>query len=397
MALHRTSRKNSSQLSYTNHALPFELLGAVFSYISEDPLDLRYAIFVCRFWHNAIVRHANLWTNIILRHTFLTRFRGARLPHGDAFVRSCVSRSWPLPLHISIHGPDCYSLYAKPKRSPLSYECFSLFKHIVSKFTESGTLFQRCRSLIWICCYGLEEVDLVAQAFASASAPALEYLTIKDVYPEGRLVHFPRLPRLKEVTLMEYSYGFRQPIFHDDDFAKAEKLTFIADVWSDHGVDFIRRFRNIRALILKDPNTFHLCMLTLGGHINPVELPLLETLSLYGMVAHQVLCLIRAPGLRKMEIEADMARGHHSLTATNLVHLVRTLECLYLSLKEGEHATSWVEELERLVAEAPVLASICISPWMMQYLTGKEWRTRLHCITDCDRNLRSPPMHTITK
>ncbi len=204
------------------------------------------------------------------------------------------------------------------------------------------------------------------------------------------LLHFPRLYRLKEVTLMDYSYGFRQPIFHDDDCAKAEKLTFIAEVWMDHGVNFIRRFRNIRALILKDPNTLH-WGITVGGRINPVELALLETLSLSGMVAHEVLCSIRAPGLRRMEIKADVAKGHHSLTATNLVHLVRTLECLYLSLKEGEHATSWVEELERLVAEAPVLVSVCVSPWMMQYLTRKEWCSGLHYITTSNRNLCSFP------
>src|SRR5258706_5313622 len=388
---HEESLEHSSRRSNTNHALPFELLGAVFLHISEDPLDLRYAIFVCRSWYNAIVHHANLWTNIILRHTFLTRFRGARLPHGDAFVRSCLSRSWPLPLHISLHGPDCYSLYTSATMSSLSNECFSVFAHIVGKSTESGTLFQRCRSLTWFCCSGFDEANIVAQAFTSASAPALEYLTIMDMYPEEvHLFRFPRLPRLKEVTLIECSYGFIQYFFHDDDLANVEKLTFIADVWADHGINFIRRFRNIRALMLKGPNTLHWYMDPLSGPVNPVELPLLETLSIFGVIAHQVLYLVRAPGLRKMEIKAVMGGGH-SLTATNLVHLVRTLECLYLSLKEGEHAASWVEELERLVAEAPVLVSVCVSPWMTQYRTGKEWRTGLHYITDSNRNLRSSP------
>ena len=215
----------------------------------------------------------------------------------------------------------------------------------------------------------------MAQAFASASAPALEYLTIKDLYPEDerRVVRFPRLPRLKEVTLMGYSYGFRQPTFHDDDLANAEKLTFIADVSVDHCLNFIRRFRNIRVLVLKDPYTLHWFMGTLSGPINPVELPLLQTLELSGMIPHQVLNMIRAPGLRKMAINADMARGHHSFTATNLVHLVRTLECLYLALNEEECATDWVGELGRLVAEAPVLVNVCVSPWMVQHMKGEEW------------------------
>lgn len=219
----------------------------------------------------------------------------------------------------------------------------------------------------------------MAQAFTSASAPALEYLTIKDLYPEDerRVVRFPRLPRLKGVTLIEYSYGFRQPIFHDDDIAKAEKLTFIAEVWVDHGLNFIRRFRNIRTLMLKDPNTLHWFMGTPSGPIKPVELPLLETLALSGMIPHQVLNLIRAPGLRKMEIKADVARGHHSLTAIKLMHLVRTVECLYVSLNEGEYATGWVGELGRLLAEAPVLVSVCVSPWMVQHMKEEEWFTGL--------------------
>jgi len=102
----------SSRPANLSHTLPFELLGVVFLHISEDPLDLRYAILVCRSWHNAIVHHANLWTNIILGYTFLTRFRGAHLPHGQAFVRLCLSRSSPLPLHISVHDPDCVSLHS---------------------------------------------------------------------------------------------------------------------------------------------------------------------------------------------------------------------------------------------------------------------------------------------
>ena len=97
----------SSRASNLNDLLPFELLGAIFLHISEDPLDLRYALLVCRSWHNAIVRHANLWANIILGYTFLTRFRGARLPHGETFVRLCLSRSSPLPLCISVHNHVC--------------------------------------------------------------------------------------------------------------------------------------------------------------------------------------------------------------------------------------------------------------------------------------------------
>jgi len=111
---HEGSLEGSSRPSNNNHVLPFELLGEVFSYISDDPLDLRYAIFVCRSWHNAIVHCAKLWTNIIIKNPDSSQ--GDRLPHAVAFIRSCLSRSSGLPLHISTSGNH----FSTPKRGPFS-------------------------------------------------------------------------------------------------------------------------------------------------------------------------------------------------------------------------------------------------------------------------------------
>jgi len=112
--------------------------------------------------------------------------------------------------------------------------------------------------------------------------------------------------------------------------------------------------------------------------LEPAELPLLETLTLSGRVAHQVLRMIRTLGLRQMEIEANKVEGRHSLVAISLVHMVRSLERLHVSLSEGMHDTCWVEELEQLAAEAPSLVSVCVDPWMAQCLKEKEWCTSLH-------------------
>ena len=255
---HEEPLEISSRLSNINHALPFELLGEIFSCISEDPLDLRYAIFVCRLWHNAIVHHANLLTSIILGHTFLARFRGAHLPHGNAFVRVCLTRSSPLPLHISIHDSDCGSLYGNRPLNldgNLSDEYFSLVKHVLEGQPEN--LFQRCRSLSWYLYKRAVEAKLVTRAFTSASLPALEYLTIKNliVFNDDLITRFPRLPQLKEVTLIDHSETCIPPLFHDDDFAKTERLSFaVTSRWIDYDVICVRRFRSIRTLILKETN-----------------------------------------------------------------------------------------------------------------------------------------------
>jgi len=372
----------SSRPSSRNHALPFELLGEIFSHISEDSLDLRFVIFVCRSWHNAVVHHANLWTNITIGHTFLFRFRGTRLRHGDAFVRLCLSRSTPCPLRLSVHDGDCPPLYGTVA-GVLSDECSSLVKHILeSNSGEPENLFQRCRSLSWDFANELSHVDFAARIFSSASFPALEYLTITKMFvPDGYpSIGSPRLPRLKEVTLINHSETSTSPFFHDDDFANVERLTFcVTSWWMDFDINTIRRFRSIRILMLKGEALIDEYKETLRYPAEPVELSLLETLTLSGEVPHQLLNLIRTPRLRKMEIEADSTKGLNPLVTSNLVHLVRSLEHFRVSLIQETHATSWVEELERVIAEAPSLVSVCVSPWMARCLIGKEWcTTKLH-------------------
>jgi len=386
---HEERLEVSSRPLSLNYAIPFELLGEIFSHISEDSLDLRYPIFVCRSWHNAVVHHADLWTNIILGDTFQTRFRGARLPHGDAFVRLCISRSSPLPLHIRVQGPAYNSRY-NYAGGVLYDECFSLVKHILdSNSGDPGNLFQRCRSLSWafdnIYVDGISDVDLAAWTFISASFPALEYMTIENliVWDRHPKIGSPRLPRLKEVTLIDHSEDSTPMFFHDDDFANAEKLTFIVTVtskWMNYDVTCIRRFRNVQILVLKGGDIYDNDDVE-GLDDQPVELSLLKTLTLSGNVQHSILKLFRTPGLSKLEIEADKRTGCHSLIASNLVHLVGSLKCLCVSCSEEVDGTSWYEDLERLIAEAPSLVSVRVSPWMVQYLTGEEWRAKLH-VTD---------------
>jgi len=378
---HEERLEVSSRPSSLNYALPFELLGEIFSHISGDPLNLRYAIFVCRSWHNAIVHHANLWTNIILGYTFLTRFRGTRLRHGDAFVRLCKSRSSPLPLHISVHDRHCQSLYNNVG-GVLYNECISLLAYILdSNSGDPENIFQRCRSLSWTFIREVSEVELAARTFISASFPALEYMTIENFMLSNQhpRIGSPRLPRLKEVTLIDHSEMYTPPFFHDDDFANAEKLTYIvtfASNWMYIDVACLRRFRNIRILILKGEQVSDDDIVeTLRD--KPVVLSLLETLTLSGNVQQKILDHIRTPGLRRLEIEAEEITGWHTLRASHLVHFVGSLERLSVSFGEELHGISWDEELERVIAKAPLLVSVWVSPWMVQYLMGKEWCAKL--------------------
>jgi hypothetical protein len=185
------------------------------------------------------------------------------------------------------------------------------------------------------------EAKLVTRAFTSASLPALEYLTIKNliVFNDDLITRFPRLPQLKEVTLIDHSETCIPPLFHDDDFAKTERLSFaVTSRWIDYDVICVRRFRSIRTLILKETNLDwdEPYRETLNASLELAELPLLETLTLFGRVPHPVLVSIKTSSrLRKMEIEAGHDwKDEHSLVAADLTHMIRSLEHLYLSLSE---------------------------------------------------------------
>jgi len=284
-----------------------------------------------------------------------------------------------------VHDSDCFLLYGSLVEA-FSDDRFSLVKHILqSNSGEPGNLFQRCRSLSWVFVNELSHVDFAARIFTTASFPVLEYLTLNNLFvPAGYpRMGSPRLPRLKEVTLINHSEKSTSPFFHDGDFANAKRLTFcVVSQWMYYDVDSIRRFRSIRTLMLKGEALGNEYMETPDGPLTLVELSLLETLTLSGIVPHEVLNLIKTPGLRKMEIEAYGTGGLHSLVASKLVHLVRSLESLCVSLSQGMYTTSWVEELERVTAEAPSLVSVCVSPWMVQCLIGKGWCTAKLHVTD---------------
>ena len=390
---HENPLEVTSRSSNFNYALPFELLGEILSYISDDPLDLRYALLVCRSWYNATVHHANLWVNIILGYKFLTRFLGVRLPHGDAFVRLCLSRSSPLPLHISVHDPDCSNLYERAEAYD-ALECFFLVKYILVRNSgEPENLFQRCKYLSWFIFKGPAEVHLVSSALTCASLPALEYMTIKNLRiakDELHVARFPRLPRLKEVRFIDHSEPWGHSFFHDDDFAGAERLTFtITDKWHNNDLICMRRFQSIRTLILQETRrSGEPPWAGLGWPVKEVELPLLEALALSGSVWDDVLTLIEAPGLKRMWIEENTF-GRHSLFTIALKFRVRPVEYLYVWLSEDTYVTSKVKELERLVEEARSLISVFVSPWMEQHLREKGWKhaTRnLCCFPILDRS-----------
>jgi hypothetical protein len=232
-------------------------------------------------------------------------------------------------------------------------ECFALLTHILDNNSgEPENLFQRCRSLSWtfVNIKKIPDVDLAARTFLSASFPALKYMTIENLIVWGQhpRTGSPRLPKLKEVTLIDHLEECTPPFFHDDDFTNTEKLTFITTFgcqWMHYDITCIRRFRNLRILILGGEDLYRDDdMEALDG--KPVELSLLETLTLFGNIPCGILILIRTPGLRKLKIEADNTTGRHLLVASNLVHFVGSLERLCMSLSEDVHETFWVEELE---------------------------------------------------
>ena len=117
-----------------------------------------------------------------------------------------------------------------------------------------------------------------------------------------------------------------------------------------------------------------------------VELPLLEALVLHGRVEEKILASIETPGLKRMQFQQN-SYGWHSLVARNLGLLVQRVEYLYVWLSDYDDDTSFrIEQLGKLVDEAPSLIGVFVGPWMGCF-SMREYKW-----TDTTRNLRFSPI-----
>ena len=365
---------------------PFEMLSNIFSYLASDgPLQLRHILFVARSWHDAAVYSPNLWTTILIDREFYSRFRDDTLTHGEAFIRCCFIRSRDLPIIINVQYQD--------RGIGLTHtnEAFSstVIGRLLGTIEHCHT--KRCKALTWTC--GDPDMDSYAlyKIFPS-QLDMLEYLCLQDFVPFGLMeldipsvLHFPRCPNLKEVSLKNHCEIGLPIFFRNEDLERVEKLTFVnTSTWRPFDLLCISRYHNIDTLTLQDKGGSmtddQIYEYQIAAGDNLAHLPRLKALITIGCIPNCILESIGAPGLMSLRLETD-EDAHHTL-ATIPTTLLTTLHSIDISLKPLP-TSSWVPLLHQVVGEAPCLSHLFIAGWMKDGLEAEDWYRQLNVTIHC--------------
>src|SRR5258706_1368031 len=295
-----------------NDVLPYEILSAIFSYIPHSHiLHLKHLLFVCRSWSLVILQAAELWSTIRIDYELYDYFHERRIGRGfnrsraENFNTLCISRSRSHPLSIILDFSS-FATWSRMVEKCIRWELIPLLVTLVGRLHEH-TL--RWDSLEWDSLIHVSEI-------ISILPPRLPQLKCLRLYsleldPGNELI-FPRCPNLEVVDLREPLKHGRQ-LFGECDSPNVKEL--LVESWYLEDLRYIAGFRNVVRLTLssslkgadfeiKSPEKIHL--------------PQLKALRLKGCVHLDLVGLLSAPSLNKVEFD-------HNESITSIVsHLVST-------------------------------------------------------------------------
>jgi hypothetical protein len=339
-----------------NDLIPFELLGEIFSYMSNDgPLQLRHALFVCRHWYHSVVNHAKLWCKIALDESFFRRFHhGSMLGRGEHFICLCISRSGDLPLHLVVSGRTV-SLNSLLRLSHIR----NVLHHLARWQTPSGEYaISHLESIHWRLNDDKEEISLLC-TYLPAQLPRLKVLSVRSLYllnhSHNTRVHFPQCPQLQEVHLVDHFEN--RPYFPDEIFARVRLLDYTGSGgrgWSRYDVTCIGRFAALHTLVLRDVGTPTEVPPRPGTILGTlVELVRLRILRTVGSVPGIIFYNLDAPTLQTLQFQSN-ASGCDSLATFGTPSMIQNVQNLYLSITGPR---SWPGEQTKQIEE---LLSACV-------------------------------------
>ena len=295
-----------------NDMLPYEILSAIFSYISHDHiLHLRHLLFVCRSWSIVILTEAELWSSIRIDyeiHRYFDidgEFNNAQAAN---LISLCISRSRAHPLSIILDF-SAFATWSRLVKVDLRLKLIPLIGILVRHLDQ--------HALRW---YSLECHDLVYVSEIVSILPLhIPHLKCLRLYgfqwDERKELIFPDCPNLEVVELHEHQEYDMQLFGECHVHTVKELLVESKWVWQFEDVCYIARFRSILRLTLVsslDGAGF--------GMADPkkIHLPQLKVLRLMGCIHSALVGLLSAPSLNKIEFD-------HNESITSIAsHLVST-------------------------------------------------------------------------
>ena len=371
---------SSIQRRGSAHCLPSELLSETFLHLSnEGALQLRHALFVCRFWYNVIIHNPNLWSTIKIDQEFFVQFPPERSALAEAFIHLCLERSSPIPLHITLNkiiDPNGTRGAAMERMA------------LVCRMLGAGNPvhIRRCVAFSWV----MMDPDLETTSLGKVFPKELEMLQslyIKDFLLDEvePISCFPKCTSLKEVHLVNHTESHDLPYFPDDDFARVEKLVFAnKTAWMNYDIPCISRFRSIRILVLHDLSaaddkpSYYISALIQDDEDSVALLPSLQRLELVGLILRRFLCRFDVPSLQEVLVEEDIS-GRHSLAdiPSGILQPVTSI----VVTSPSSSTSSWSQELRKVtnITNAPSLKTLTLPSRIDKALGKKGWYIELTC------------------
>ena len=345
-----------------NDTLPYEILSAIFSYISHDHiLHLRHLLFVCRSWSVVILQDAKLWSSIRIDDEIQQYFDTDGVfnnAQAADFVSLCISRSRSHPLSIMLDFGTFATLNLLDTAG-LRMNMIPLLRILIGHLDQHAL---RWRSLE---CQDLFYVSKIL----SILPPHLPQLKSVRLYgcqwDERSETIFPHCPNLKVVELHGHQ-EYDAHLFGEFHARTVKELLVECNWgWGLEDVCYIARFRSILRLTLvswpqgpgfgvQDPEKIHL--------------PQLKDLRLEDCIHSALVGLLSAPSLSKVEFD-------HEKSITSIAsHLVSTnIETIAALIPppspESPHATVPVA-LTGLVTSLHGLRTLRLKRWIYDVITA---------------------------
>lgn len=365
--------KSTMRKPSINNILPPEIIDQIFRHLVGDsgPLELRYAIKVCRLWHSWICGTPNLWTRINLNEALLVHLLDHPASSAQQYAKACISRSKGLPLSFHM---DNMSIVLYLKSSGQSGQAKGVFRAIAGEFDKNaGDNGNTIRLYSFVLSCGRPSVDYtVVQWLASLKSQSIAHVELHNCI--GRTTRHPisMFRSTHRIVIVDPRWDFRPngQILYANEDSPAEMLTFQrSGFWYKEDLEHLSIYHNLTDLHLvsrpgHNDNSFmrlaEFFMDSLGPSIL-VTLPNVERLFLTGDVPAGVLKGLELPSITGVRIQEYKDR--HALQS-----LVGTVFCQAIQELWVEFPTRnvdvWVLPLVQVIEQARGLKTLTVTPWM---------------------------------
>jgi hypothetical protein len=358
-------------------ALPPELLGDIFSRVSEEsPLALGSSLFVCRTWHAIIVNDRTLWTTITLDLRTWSRFNacsprnifgGMTLAPALSFYDACIRRSKSALLKVSI---DLHSFSDWGEKEIAESNLSRLVPLFMERTGEHGA---RWKEFVWTSnrfVYAQQDiVERLPQRLISLQRLVVGPLSWEKPINSDR-PQFPNCPNIQMLTLINF-YDEGLGLFQQSGSSTLKELTLSnigGRTWRSADLCSMANFRNICTLNLFGAGRQWCYQSGIRASID-VHLPHLRLLRLCGWIPSDILSPIKPPDNLTVIVGNSYGTGRNWLDVW--LDSVKTMSGTEIATKMATLHLEWSDEVIdsisvssvfELLKNAPCLRAVYLSP-----------------------------------